>query len=601
MRIHLAFAVAIASVGAATQADAQTCYGTAQAGECAPLAQTASNIISTDTFWTTGTANPAAGVFKCPIVLNEPIFVQSGASPKATLTIQAGCIVRGQPRQSAVVNGSNVGSPGTLVVTRTGKLEAVGTGDQPIILTTAAIDADSDGVADVTGSFKTPWDGTQRFLDENPQSYPLSPLNAAGGQNTALWGGLVLLGSAPTNLGNRQGIGHGQGLIEGLQQSGYTAAQAGFGGVDPHDGSGRLRYVSVRHAGDEIGASNELNGVTLGGVGDGTELSYVEVYANFDDGFEWFGGTVDGDHLMVSYVGDDMFDMDQGYTGTNQFLFGIQGAFNENGGALFGTVSGDKGTEWDGDDYRYSTSTALGINVDLSTRYQQPGTTSPGPALENTPWPLSGVNVYNMTLIGARGAATDGLANPAVSPVTTGTKRGVQMRNGFAGRLYNSIVVNTSTDGLDVTNGDGSLYQTESNLGNIAVLSSTFVDSGSFGSPETTVIASGNAQTPPAGDNCNLTDGANPPSEGLTNEDTLLLPTGATVAGVPGRLDPSLLASGPIDPNPTGSCTSDGVAPAQRGFDANATYRGAFEPFAEKWYSGWTALGNPTAPLLTQF
>jgi hypothetical protein len=74
------------------------------------------------------------------------------------------------------------------------------------------------------------------------------------------------------------------------------------------------------------------------------------------------------------------------------------------------------------------------------------------------------------------------------------------------------------------------------------------------------------------------------------------------VAGVPGRLDVSLLNSGAIDPNPTGSCTGDGVAPTQRGFDANAgSYRGAFEPFAEKWYNGWTALGNPTAPLLTQF
>ena len=76
----------------------------------------------------------------------------------------------------------------------------------------------------------------------------------------------------------------------------------------------------------------------------------------------------------------DMFDLDQGYTGINQFWFGVQGAFNENSSALYGTASGGKGGEWDGDDYRFATTTSLGQQVNLSTRFQQPGTTSPGGA-----------------------------------------------------------------------------------------------------------------------------------------------------------------------------------------------------------------------------
>ena len=93
-----------------------------------------------------------------------------------------------------------------------------------------------------------------------------------------------------------------------------------------------MRFVSIRHAGDEIGNSNELNGLTLGGVGSGTTIENVEVYVNFDDGIEWFGGTVNGKNLHVAFVGDDTFDLDEGYTGVNQFLFGVMPFFNENDG-----------------------------------------------------------------------------------------------------------------------------------------------------------------------------------------------------------------------------------------------------------------------------
>lgn len=148
----------------------------------------------------------------------------------------------------------------------------------------------------------------------------------------ALWGDLVLLGNATTNMANNAGLGQGLGTVEGLTVPGFPVADATYGGSlgvgDDADSSGSVSYVSVRHAGDEIGNSNELNGVPLAGVGTGTEFHHVEVYANFDDGIEWFGGTVNGHHLQVSQAGDDVFDADQGYRGKNQFLVGIMPNFN---------------------------------------------------------------------------------------------------------------------------------------------------------------------------------------------------------------------------------------------------------------------------------
>lgn len=602
MRNRFLLGLALASAGLAAGAQAQTAFGPADAGELAPLASTNTNSISANTTWTTGAANPAQRIYACPIILNEPIFVENNA----TLTITAGCIVRGQPRQAAVTPNNPVGSPGSLIVTTTGKLNATGTPANPIVFTTAAVDVNADGVADVSGSFRAPYNGTQRLLDNAPTTAPLSPLNPSGVQNTALWGGVVILGNAPTNLSNQIGVGHGRGLVEGLNTVGYGTVRPSYGGVDPHDNSGTLRYASIRHGGDEIGASNELNCLTLGGVGDGTTISYVDCYVNFDDGLEIFGGTVDTDHIVASFIGDDMFDLDQGYTGINQFWFGVQGAFNENSGALYGTASGDKGGEWDGDDYRFATTTSLGQQVNLSTRFQQPGTISPGGAAEGTPWPLSNYAVYNMTLLGPGGVEADGFANPAVSDVSGSGKRGIDFRNGCGGKLFNSMIVNYGSGvSLDVRNGDGTIaaFQCETNAANglVAVVTTNFVDGGAMGAPENTAIANGNALAPLLGaatgadTNCVATD-AGAGGDGLVSENSLIIPTGGTAAGAPGKLVSTLLPA-PIDPDPLYStCAGDGVPP-QRG--VGATYRGAFEPFAENWTTGWTALNQ--ADLLADF
>ncbi len=603
MRTKFILALALAVAGFAGNADAQTCVGAPDAGECPQTAGATSQIV-TNTTW-------CGAAFPGPIILNEPVFVKGGA----TLTILPGCVVRGQPRQLAVAAGMSAGTPGALIITQTGKINAVGdpgalnnpADDQPIIFTTAAVDNVNDGVADnVDGNpgFADPSSGAGVFLDDAPLTAPLAPLNSAGGQNSTLWGGVVLLGNAPTNLSDFQGQGHGKASIEGRTFPGFPAADATYGGVNPHDSSGRLSYFSIRHGGDEIGEGNELNCLSLGGIGDGTDISFGECYVNFDDGFEFFGGTVDTDHLIVSYMGDDLFDLDQGYTGIGQFWFGIQGNFNQNSGALYGTASGDKGGEWDGDDYRFSTSTALGVNVNCSTRFQVDGTTSPAPAVENTPWPLSNPAIYNLTLIGAGGSVSDGFANPAVSPLTAGAlagKRGVDMRNGFAGRLFNGLVVNTATGpGLDVRNSDGACpgFEAETNnvgAGLIVVGTSTFEDVAAMGAAETTALTNGDNLRVGLGavNNANSLNCVNTAFVGLTSENTLIVPTGNAA----GKLDATLLPA-PINPDPTlGACGANGVPPRHPGLDSGATYRGAFQRGAANWTTGWTSLNR--AGLLT--
>jgi hypothetical protein len=104
--------------------------------------------------------------------------------------------------------------------------------------------------------------------------------------------------------------------------------------------------VSLRHGGDIIGANNEINGLTLGGVGSGTTIDHVEVIANKDDGFEMFGGTVNAKYLVAMHCDDDYLDYDQGWNGKVQFFYGLQGPDNS-GGA---NNQGDNGFEADGDD-----------------------------------------------------------------------------------------------------------------------------------------------------------------------------------------------------------------------------------------------------------
>ena len=501
-----------------------------------------SSDVTTDTTWS-GT-----------VILQQLIFVKNGA----TLTIEPGTIVRGQPRSAPVQPGVIAGSPGGLIVTQTGTIIANGTAANPIIMTTAAVDNDRNGVPDDADNsgFLDVWTPGDLFLDNAPLTAPLAPLNAAGFANVGLWGGLVVLGYAPTNLTDPCGTGFGTCTVEGLTVPGFPVADATYGGLDVADSSGSLSYLSVRHAGEEIGNANELNGITLAGVGNGTEFHHIEVYCNFDDGIEWFGGTVNGHHLMVAFAGDDQFDVDQGYTGTNQFMIGILPFFNEVDGTNFGSGSGDKGCECDGDDWDETVPAGLNVALDINGR----------------PVPFSNADFYNFTIAGSNMAST--------FYGHTNNNDGWEMRNGFAGFVANGLIYNTlGRQGIDMPGGgaDGYTVGDNANAGLIAVAAVTCDDvTGIPAAPsdEATALANG-------GFNIGC-DGVNDPGFGLVAEDTSFTPT-----GVAGKLDASLTTID-LRPTSTNATMTGGVVPAAPAVDSSATYRGALTDSGAQWIDGWT-------------
>ncbi len=221
-------------------------------------------------------------------VLDGLVFVNSGQ----TLTIQPGTVVKGKPG-----TGANASA---LIVAKGATINACGTSTNPIIFT---FEAD-------------PLDG----------SVPAS----TKGQ----WGGLIVLGDAQLNtVPSTQNI-------EGIPTS---ETRGSYGGSNDMDNSGSLCYISIRHGGTDIGAGNEINGLTLGGVGSATSIHHIEVTANADDGVEFFGGTPNLKHILVSNCGDDSYDYDQGYRGKGQFWVAIEDANSDRGGEHDGGTNPEDG------------------------------------------------------------------------------------------------------------------------------------------------------------------------------------------------------------------------------------------------------------------
>lgn len=136
---------------------------------------------------------------------------------------------------------------------------------------------------------------------------------SAGNRSAGDWGGIILLGDAPTNKSNNEEI---EGI---LAEDISSEISISYGGNNSgHDG-GILRYVRIEYAGRDLGAGNEINGLTLGGVGNGTTLENIQVSFGKDDGFEFFGGTVNAKNLIAFGNADDDFDFDFGYRGHIQF------------------------------------------------------------------------------------------------------------------------------------------------------------------------------------------------------------------------------------------------------------------------------------------
>lgn len=304
--------------------------------------------------------------------LDGMVFVNSGS----VLTIEAGTVIKGKTGAGAAASA--------LIVARGGKIMAEGTAALPIIFTSES-------------------DPTKRESDGT-----LTQSTALDQTQAGLWGGLIVLGNAALNSTP------GQTAIEGIPT---TESRGLYGGANDADNSGVIKYVSIRHGGTDIGAGNEINGLSLGGVGSGTTIDYVEIYANADDGIEFFGGTVNAKHCLVSNTGDDSFDYDEGFRGKGQYWVSLN--------------PGDRHGEHDG-----------GTDPETAQPYATP-------------------TVYNATYIG------------------TGNK--LTFRDNAGGTYANSILLIKQIDIEDLASGEDSrnrLEQGELNIGeNVIDAATKIIDS----------------------------------------------------------------------------------------------------------------------------
>lgn len=268
--------------------------------------------------------------------------VGSPSGTSATLNIQAGVIVYGEQPTDF------------LVVSRGSQLEAPGLPGAPIVFTS---DEDINEDSSVDNG-----DRTER----------------------GEWGGLIINGNAPiNNCANPAAPASCSASGEG--------GTGNYGGNDANDDSGRLNYVRVQYAGFEITSDNELNGIAFQGVGDNTEIDFVQVHNNDDDGIEFFGGTADAKHLVITGVDDDALDWVAGWKGSAQFVL------------IDGTGVGDNGFEADNN------------------------------SSNNSVAPRSNPIISNFTLLGA---PTEDL--------------GMQIREGTGGLFINGVVASWDDACLDV-------------------------------------------------------------------------------------------------------------------------------------------------------
>ena len=244
-------------------------------------------------------------------VLNGRVVVPEGIE----LTIEPGTIIKGKEGDGA--NAS------TLIIAQGGKIDAQGTESAPIIMTSIL---DNITVGEQAGT----------NLDET---------------DAGLWGGLIVLGYAPISADAATA------LIEGLPAN---EAYAVYGGTNAADNSGSIEYLSVRHGGTLIGDGNEINGITLAGVGSATVVNHIEVVANVDDGVEFFGGSVNASNIVVWAQGDDAYDIDQAYSGTIDNFVYIAGPDSDHGME----VDGPEGTTGAG--FTATNGTLYGMTAEIA-------------------------------------------------------------------------------------------------------------------------------------------------------------------------------------------------------------------------------------------
>jgi len=447
--------------------------------------------------------------------------------PGATLTIQAGTVV-----------ASTTGLGGSLAVTRGAQIFVQGTQTRPVIMTSKADVATWTGGDPATGSWRE-------------------------GANE--WGNLTLMGSG--YISNNQTVGNTStpnpnnvAAMEGLTAAFPGDPKVFYGGGNDNDDSGTINFLSLRYGGKVIGLNNELNGLSLGGIGRGTDIHHVEVMNNVDDGIEIWGGTVNLKYISIWNIGDDSFDIDQGWRGKAQFLLLVQGYSVD---AKQGSGVGDNCFETDG--------------------------------AEDSDWqPVTTTSIYNATVIG-QPADGDGLTawrdNARVQyhncifmdsgdeVVRFDDKDGDGANGyGFNGTLSWAATWTTpytATSAVNAPANPAAFYQSQTSGMLAQITDSVFFRneaSGAYAEANAhNLFAAGNRNTFVAGNNI-----ANAPIQSLTRG-------GAVVKGTKVMLPVTSL-----NPMPKNQALSSNAWAPNDGFYTSARYVGAFAP-NNNWLCGWTA------------
>lgn len=463
------------------------------------------------------------------------IFVEDGA----TLTIEAGVVV-----------ANDTGAGGSLAVSRGGQIFVKGTQFEPVIMTSKADVATwTPDASHPTGG--DPRTGTWR-LEANE------------------WGNLTIMGrgyisenAVPGNVPapNAANIAPMEGLQAGL---GIPQSAVQYGGGNDEDDSGSISYLSIRYGGNVIALNNELNGLSLGGIGSETDIDHVEIMNNVDDGIEIWGGCVNLKYISIWNIGDDSLDIDQGYRGKVQFGLIVQGASLD---GSQGSGVGDNAIETDG--------------------------------AEDSDWqPRTRTTMYNMTVVGQPLSGDGGTA--------WRDNAGVQYRNSIWMDLGEQLVRFDDDDG-DQANGYG-------HNGTL-----TWADHWTTADTVTPVVnEAANPgdfyKTQFGGNICEIKDSVffrNLAPNAYTEATARGVLNAANNNVVPaGTLDSdapvTAITRGPLqvlgglnqiqvtflDPRPANEALTSVSAAPNDGFFTAANYRGAFAPAAnagDNWLCGWSA------------
>lgn len=210
---------------------------------------------------------PTEAVLEGEITTSRTLVAATKYTLKGFVYVASGVTLTIEP--GTIIKGDKA-TKGTLIVRPGAKIIADGTAAKPIVFTSA---------------------------------------QPKGARSAGDWGGIIVLGKATVNKNPV--------TIEGENQT-------TFGGTDDADNSGILRYVRIEFAGIAFETDKEINALTLGGVGSGTTIDYVQVSYSGDDAFEWFGGKVNAKHLVSYRTLDDDFDTDFGYSGNVQYAISLR-------------------------------------------------------------------------------------------------------------------------------------------------------------------------------------------------------------------------------------------------------------------------------------